>query len=56
MGTHPIFESDFDCLTEIGMTLKDGLELVRRLMRFGPLMAMATIGVVWCGGLISLIT
>jgi len=20
MGTHPIFESDFDCLTDIGVT------------------------------------
>ncbi|CAG5081582.1 Oidioi.mRNA.OKI2018_I69.PAR.g9917.t1.cds [Oikopleura dioica] len=38
------------------MTLKDVWELVRRLMRFGPLMTMATIGIVWCGGLISLIT
>jgi len=23
MGTHPIFESDFDCLTEVGTPLSD---------------------------------
>merc|ERR1739848_822381 len=23
MGTHPIFESDFDCLTELGMSKND---------------------------------
>jgi len=23
MGTHPIFESDFDCLTEYGSALRD---------------------------------
>merc|ERR1712168_559544 len=23
MGTHPIFESDFDCLTDVKMSLKD---------------------------------
>jgi len=26
MGTHPIFESDFDCLTEIGKSFHDGEE------------------------------
>jgi len=25
MGTHPIFESDFDCLTEIDKNLQDGV-------------------------------
>jgi len=32
MGTHPIFESDFDCLTEM---------LARRLTRYGPIRALA---------------
>jgi len=27
MGTHPIFESDFDCLTENGQKIKDGFAI-----------------------------
>merc|ERR1712227_1195287 len=27
MGTHPIFESDFDCLTELNLTQKDSEKL-----------------------------
>jgi len=29
MGTHPIFESDFDCLTEIGLVLKSACKEVQ---------------------------
>merc|ERR1712062_607879 len=27
MGTHPIFESDFDCLTEVGMSVVPNVQL-----------------------------
>merc|ERR1712003_114039 len=38
MGTHPIFESDFDCLTEIGMSRAAGaIRVVRSRSR--PLVA-----------------
>jgi len=38
------------------MTLRDCGFLLRSLSHLGPLMALLTIGAVWCGGFISLIT
>jgi len=37
------------------MSLADCFHLARSLARFGPLMALLTIGAVWCGGFVSLI-
>merc|ERR1711892_575935 len=43
MGTHPIFESDFDCLTEID---KDGKQSIMRV--FGKTLELTTTGSVTC--------
>jgi len=35
MGTHPIFESDFDCLTELKMSLEiESLDVIRLIEQF----------------------
>jgi len=33
MGTHPIFESDFDCLTEWKQLWKQSIEMSRFLLK-----------------------